>query len=159
MIAAVKRHWAELREGESGHRFQAHYERSRQRVPTGGLLHWVRLFSGTILFMIGFILLFMPGPGLPFIILGEACLPPSPFVWLRFSTPANCPCSKRKRRFAPPADVFAVGRKFNQHRIAARRGAKISFHENRSGRARVSRALGIECGQRSFPRRLASLRR
>ena len=71
----LKKEWCDLRNRRPGQRFQGRYERNR-RSRTNKL--WARRFFqpvvGTILFAAGIVFCFIPGPGLPLLIVGAALL-------------------------------------------------------------------------------------
>jgi hypothetical protein len=75
MLSGLKRQWHELRNGKPGSRFRAQYERS-QRAKAGKsfLRHWAILFVAAVSLIVGFILCFIPGPGIPFLIVGAGLL-------------------------------------------------------------------------------------
>ena len=71
MLADWKRQWREFRRGRPGQRFEARYERSQKARSTqawyGRLLKPV---VALVLFAGGVVLCFIPGPGIPLIIIG-----------------------------------------------------------------------------------------
>lgn len=75
MVSTLKRQWRELRKGSPGHRFRAQYERNqRARAGKSFLRRWATLFVTVVLLLVGVVLLFIPGPGIPFLIVGAGLL-------------------------------------------------------------------------------------
>jgi len=75
MFNDLKRKWCELRNGRPGHRFQEGAKRSRRaRACQSWAERFLPPMIGIILFAGGIILCFMPGPGIPLLILGAAML-------------------------------------------------------------------------------------
>jgi hypothetical protein len=75
MLGGLKQHWRDLRKTRPGHRFQDRYKRNR-RGREGEL--WRRRFLkpaiGVLLLCGGLILCFIPGPGLPLVLVGATLL-------------------------------------------------------------------------------------
>lgn len=75
MVSKLKRQWRELRKGSPGNRFRAQFERSkRARTGKSFFRRWSVILVAAVLLIIGGILCFIPGPGIPFIILGVGLL-------------------------------------------------------------------------------------
>jgi hypothetical protein len=75
MPVSFRRYWRELQQGRPGHRFQSRYERSRRsdgRSRAGLRILLVAL--ALVLIAIGVVLLVIPGPGIPFLLLGGGML-------------------------------------------------------------------------------------
>jgi hypothetical protein len=75
MIDWLSRSWRELKKGRPGHRFQ---ERAEKNANSHSSRSWFRRFLqlaiGIIIIAAGIVLCFIPGPGLPLILLGAALL-------------------------------------------------------------------------------------
>lgn len=71
-LAFIRERWRKFSRGRPGHRFQQRYDlncKDRKKR------HWTRFLkpiAGLALFVIGVILCFLPGPGVPFLIVGGA---------------------------------------------------------------------------------------
>jgi hypothetical protein len=75
MWDGLKRQWCELRSAPPGRRFQERYERNRlARVQQSKVRRLVQLAIGVWLIKAGIILCFLPGPGIPLLVLGAAVL-------------------------------------------------------------------------------------
>jgi Putative transmembrane protein (PGPGW) len=75
MFSRFKRQWRELRSGRPGQRFRAQFERRKKaRVGKSFFRRWVTLVVAATLLIIGFILCFIPGPGIPFLVIGVGLL-------------------------------------------------------------------------------------
>lgn len=61
-------------QGRPGHRFQDRYERAQKQKSGSGLRRIVNLSLAAVAFVVGVILLVIPGPGLPIIVVGGALL-------------------------------------------------------------------------------------
>jgi hypothetical protein len=75
MSVQFRKYWRELQQGRPGHRFQSRYERTRKierHSGAGRRILVVALACGLI--AIGVILLVIPGPGIPFLLLGGGML-------------------------------------------------------------------------------------
>lgn len=70
-IASLKKEWHRFREDEPGKRFDNHRRRVEQRSRAHAALS---LVMAVVLLVVGFVLLFVPGPGLPLIVFGLALL-------------------------------------------------------------------------------------
>ncbi len=71
MLQHLKRSWRQFRQGRPGHRFQDNYERGRRERKTKPLfLILVKPALGIVLIVVGIFFLFVPGPGLPLILMG-----------------------------------------------------------------------------------------
>jgi Putative transmembrane protein (PGPGW) len=68
----IRREWKDLRGDEPGQRFRHHYERLHR--PQYRKLRMLALFVGPFLAVGGVVMLFIPGPGLLFIVFGLALL-------------------------------------------------------------------------------------
>jgi hypothetical protein len=68
----VRREWKDLRADRAGQRFRHHHERLHR--PEYQKLRIIALFVGPILAAGGLVMLFIPGPGLLFIVFGLALL-------------------------------------------------------------------------------------
>lgn len=75
MFSSLKRQWRELRNGHPGNRFRAQFERSKgAKAGKSFLRRWSTVFVASVLLIVGVFLCFIPGPGIPFIILGAGLL-------------------------------------------------------------------------------------
>ncbi len=75
MLNRLKHYWCELRNGPPGYRFRAQFERGKLvRAGDSFFRRWFTIFVGTTLLAVGIILCFLPGPGIPFVILGASVL-------------------------------------------------------------------------------------
>jgi len=75
MFSRLKLQWRKLRQGHPGSRFRTQFERNkRSKAGKSFLRRWSTLFVAVISLLVGFILLFIPGPGIPFLILGASLL-------------------------------------------------------------------------------------
>jgi hypothetical protein len=75
MFLSFRKSWAALRRSHPGHRFQASYERHQKSRQHRSL--WARAavpIIGAGIFVVGLVLLVIPGPGLPFVGVGGALL-------------------------------------------------------------------------------------
>jgi hypothetical protein len=75
VTAGLKKNFREIKQGRPGHRFEDHYQhehRAHARGRSRGRI--VRLVLGLTALLVGVILCFIPGPGLPFIFVGGALL-------------------------------------------------------------------------------------
>ncbi len=68
----VRREWKDLRGDKPGQRFRHHYERLHR--PEYKKLRILALFVGPLLAVGGVVMLFVPGPGLLFLVFGLALL-------------------------------------------------------------------------------------
>jgi len=71
MLQRLKKTWREVRNGVPGKRFQDRHKRRRgasRKRPAKPLL----LTAGGLLLAVGLVLLAIPGPGIPFVVLGGA---------------------------------------------------------------------------------------
>lgn len=68
----LRREWHELRDGRPGSRFRDAF----QRIHGNGRhrRRWKRVGIGLLLLGVGFVLLFIPGPGIPMMVIGAAML-------------------------------------------------------------------------------------
>jgi hypothetical protein len=75
MFSSLKRQWRELLNERPGHRFRAQFER-RKRAKCGKscLRRCFTVCAAVVLLIIGVALCLIPGPGIPFIILGAGLL-------------------------------------------------------------------------------------
>jgi hypothetical protein len=67
VLAEIKTEWRHFRHDRPGQRFCNHRTRMADRPRHHSLL---AMIAGTVLLAIGFVLLFMPGPGLVFLVFG-----------------------------------------------------------------------------------------
>ena len=75
MLKWLKRHWGEFQKGTPGRRFQERYERNRNSRGQRSLFwRFIQPAMGILLFAAGIIFCFIPGPGLPLIIIGATLL-------------------------------------------------------------------------------------
>ena len=75
MWRAFKRHWRELRSSRPGRRFQEQYERhQRARQQHSGFRKFAQPAVGFAIVAVGLAFCVLPGPGLPFVIVGAALL-------------------------------------------------------------------------------------
>ena len=75
MPVSVRKYWRELQQGRPGHRFQSRYERTRRAEHRSGAgLRILLVVLAFVLIAIGVILLVIPGPGIPFLLLGGGLL-------------------------------------------------------------------------------------
>lgn len=70
MLENLKKEWREFREAEPGERFKAYHQRVK-RASTGSRV--ARIALGLVLAAAGIVMLFVPGPGILFIVFGLAC--------------------------------------------------------------------------------------
>jgi hypothetical protein len=75
MWTKLKKQWREFRQGRPGNRFQGWYQRNR-RIRGSRSLFWRLLqpCAGIVLILGGIVLCFIPGPGLPLLIMGAGLL-------------------------------------------------------------------------------------
>jgi hypothetical protein len=75
MFSGFKQAWREIRNGRPGRRFQDRYDTKRR---SRGGKSWARKFlppaAGVMLLVAGIIFCFIPGPGLPLVVVGAALL-------------------------------------------------------------------------------------
>jgi hypothetical protein len=69
-----REHWRALRRGRPGHRFRAHYERSRQSERCGAAERLVLVTIAVVLIAIGIVLTVIPGPAIPFFFIAGGLL-------------------------------------------------------------------------------------
>lgn len=75
MPVSFRRYWRELQQGRPGHRFRSRYERTRKAERRSGAGQRILLVAlAFVLIAIGAILLVIPGPGIPFLLLGGGML-------------------------------------------------------------------------------------
>ena len=75
MWKGLKRHWRQLRSSRPGRRFQEQYERhQRARQQHSGLRKFAQPAAGIFILALGAAFCVLPGPGIPFIIVGAALL-------------------------------------------------------------------------------------
>jgi len=70
VLENLKKEWREFREAEPGERFKAYHQRVK-RASTGSRV--ARIALGLVLAAAGIVMLFVPGPGILFIVFGLAC--------------------------------------------------------------------------------------
>jgi hypothetical protein len=75
MWSGLKQQWCELRNAPPGRRFQERYERNRQaRAHQSKARRFLQVVIGLWLIKAGIILCFLPGPGIPLLVVGAAVL-------------------------------------------------------------------------------------
>jgi hypothetical protein len=71
----LREHWEDLKRGRPGHRFQERYKRARRDEARSGIgKRVVMTVTGLVVLMIGAFFAVMPGPAIPFFLLGGALL-------------------------------------------------------------------------------------
>ena len=69
--ARLREHWSELKAGQPGHRFQDRFERTRDEEKKHGAWHRLAFSTaGVACLAIGAVLSVIPGPAIPFFVLG-----------------------------------------------------------------------------------------
>ena len=75
MFRRWKQHWCEFRRGRPGHRFQERFERNQQsRSTRSRFTRFLKPILGIFLLAAGLVFCVIPGPGLPFVIIGAGLL-------------------------------------------------------------------------------------
>lgn len=75
MLKSLKRQWRELRKGRPGQRFRAQFEQNKRATAgKSRLRRCLPIFAGAGLLIVGIFLCLIPGPGVPFIVLGAGLL-------------------------------------------------------------------------------------
>jgi hypothetical protein len=75
MVEKVKQQWRKFRSGRPGHRFQERYEKNRRtRSSQSWFVRLLKPAAAIVLFAAGVVLCFIPGPGLPLIVIGAGLL-------------------------------------------------------------------------------------
>ena len=75
MPVSFRKYWRELQQGRPGRRFQSRYERTRKaRYRSGAGQRVLLVVLAFVLIAVGVILLVIPGPGIPFLLLGGGML-------------------------------------------------------------------------------------
>ena len=75
VLDKLKRQWRKFRSGWPGHRFQNRYEQSRKtRSSERWFVRFLKPAVGLILLAGGVVLCFIPGPGLPLVVIGAGLL-------------------------------------------------------------------------------------
>jgi hypothetical protein len=75
MAGRLKQQWRKFRNGRPGRRFQARYEQNKKRRSSQSwFVRLLKPMSGIILIAGGLVLCFIPGPGVPFIVIGAGLL-------------------------------------------------------------------------------------
>ena len=75
MLEKLKTQWRDLRRGRPGHRFQERFERNQQsRSRRPRFTRFLKPILGIVLLAAGVVFCFIPGPGLPFVIIGAGLL-------------------------------------------------------------------------------------
>jgi hypothetical protein len=75
MIGKLKKQWHVFQEGKPGRRFQERYERNREaRSERSWFARFLEPFIGMAVFLAGVVLCFIPGPGLPLVLIGAGLL-------------------------------------------------------------------------------------
>jgi hypothetical protein len=74
-LEKLRRQWRDFRRGRPGHRFQERYERN-QRARSGGskFTRFLKPAAGIVLLVAGVVFCFIPGPGVPFLLIGAGLL-------------------------------------------------------------------------------------
>jgi hypothetical protein len=71
----LREHWHDLKRGRPGHRFQDRYKRARRDEAKGGLGKRIAMIVvGVVVLVIGGFFAVVPGPAIPFFLLGGALL-------------------------------------------------------------------------------------
>ena len=78
IAARAKKSWDELKRGRPGRRFQQRFERKHR----GGKVATVLLGTGLVL--VGLALMVIPGPGIPFVVIGAGLLAETSLLGARF---------------------------------------------------------------------------
>ena len=73
MIDALKHQWQLLRQDKPGERFVNLYER-RQQAGKRGVSGVAMIVAAVLLMLVGLALMVLPGPGIPFLVVGVALL-------------------------------------------------------------------------------------
>jgi hypothetical protein len=75
VLSGWKRQWKAFRSGQPGQRFQDRYERSRKmRASQSWVVRLLKPVAALVLVIGGIVLCFIPGPGLPLIVIGAGLL-------------------------------------------------------------------------------------
>ncbi|HKQ38752.1 MAG TPA: PGPGW domain-containing protein [Verrucomicrobiae bacterium] len=75
MPDGLKQQWSDLRKGRPGHRFQERYERKQSwRREQSWMQRFGQPAIGVLILGAGIIFCFIPGPGLPLVVVGGALL-------------------------------------------------------------------------------------
>jgi hypothetical protein len=75
MLVGLKRHWNEFQRGHPGHRFRRRFDRNRETRRRQGWFAWcLKPFAAIGLIIAGVALCFIPGPGVPLILIGAGLL-------------------------------------------------------------------------------------
>jgi hypothetical protein len=100
-----REHWRELRRGRPGRRFQARYERARQQKRARAAERIVLALIAVVFLAIGIVLVFIPGPAIPFFFLAGGLLATESLWVARFMD-----WSEVKLRL-----IIAAGKRFWRH--------------------------------------------
>src|SRR5436309_1884937 len=73
LVQRIQGQWRELANSQPGRRFQDRYDR-RQRLGHGPLAKLVSMFLGLVIVLVGIVLLFIPGPGTLFLVMGAGLI-------------------------------------------------------------------------------------
>ena len=75
MFGRLKKQWCDFRRGRPGHRFQERFERNqRSRSTRSKFTRFLKPFLGIVLLVAGVVFCFIPGPGLPLVVIGAGLL-------------------------------------------------------------------------------------
>jgi hypothetical protein len=75
MLEELRRQWRDFRRGRPGHRFQERYERNQRARSTGSkFTGFLKPAAGIVLLAAGVVFCFIPGPGVPFLLIGAGLL-------------------------------------------------------------------------------------
>jgi hypothetical protein len=74
MFATVKRRWHAKLRGRPGHRFQDRYARAKQRRGGAGIRRIVNVVLAAVVFAVGIVFVFIPGPAVLFFAIAGALL-------------------------------------------------------------------------------------
>lgn len=75
MAMQLREHWRDLQQGRPGHRFQDRYQRARKTNRKTGMVQRIAIVVAALLCIaIGVVLSVIPGPAIPFFLLGGGLL-------------------------------------------------------------------------------------
>lgn len=75
MLGRLKKEWCDFRRGRPGHRFQERFERNQQsRATRSRFTRYLKPILGIVLLAAGVVFCVIPGPGLPFVLIGAGLL-------------------------------------------------------------------------------------
>jgi hypothetical protein len=70
-----KKQWREFQRGRPGHRFQERFERNQEaRSRRSSFTRFLKPAAAIVLLAVGVVLCFIPGPGIPFLLIGAGML-------------------------------------------------------------------------------------